>query len=248
MTSNVLIAGCTACYDIHKKHLTIMVFGREAFSGDISGHEEDYWQELEINGRKVDFNFLSNDGGEPPFILVVHPVDGGRTDTSLVQRIPLAFTLADDIENLLRAIHTEELCLSNVDSPATALWWDNHGRPNEGKVLCVGYDERGDLYLKVEDDCGGEVSIWESNNELSEKTLEAIRELVVERMEERRCGECGKPVFEGFIVGGGEEYYCSEECLHRHYSPEEWKEMSRGPEGNGEEGNDSCFWTEWWDA
>jgi len=34
------------------------------------------------------------------------------------------------------------------------------------------------------------------------------------------------------------EYYCCDECLHKHYSTEEYKEMY--DDGNGE-----SYWTEW---
>jgi hypothetical protein len=42
---------------------------------------------------------------------------------------------------------------------------------------------------------------------------------------------------EGYVIEGGEEYYCSDECLHTRYSPEEWSEMY------SDEGD--SYWTEW---
>lgn len=53
------------------------------------------------------------------------------------------------------------------------------------------------------------------------------------------CSECGKVHDEGFCVNGGDEYYCSEECLHKHYSKEEWEEMYEEDEYNN-------YWTQWW--
>jgi YHS domain-containing protein len=41
------------------------------------------------------------------------------------------------------------------------------------------------------------------------------------------CSECNKPIEEGYVIDDGEEYYCSEECLHKHYTPEEYERMER---------------------
>ncbi len=41
----------------------------------------------------------------------------------------------------------------------------------------------------------------------------------------RVCDKCGKPMLEGYCIGGDEEYYCSEKCLHTKYSAEEWIDM-----------------------
>jgi hypothetical protein len=55
----------------------------------------------------------------------------------------------------------------------------------------------------------------------------------------RRCEKCGKGMIEGFVIDGGAQYYCSEECLHKDVSPEEWEQLY-------EEGGDS-YWTTWED-
>jgi hypothetical protein len=44
----------------------------------------------------------------------------------------------------------------------------------------------------------------------------------------RICDECGKVMIEGYCLGGGEEYYCSDECLHKNYSHEEFLAMYAG--------------------
>jgi hypothetical protein len=54
----------------------------------------------------------------------------------------------------------------------------------------------------------------------------------------RICDECGKEMTSGYCINGGMEYYCCDECLHKHYSTEEYKEMY--DDGNGE-----SYWTEW---
>jgi len=56
----------------------------------------------------------------------------------------------------------------------------------------------------------------------------------------RVCDECGKGMDEGYCVGGGDEYYCSEECLHKHITKEEWVELYAEGEGDS-------YWTTWED-
>ena len=41
----------------------------------------------------------------------------------------------------------------------------------------------------------------------------------------RRCSECGRLMKEGYMVGDEPEYYCSDECLHQHYTDEEYVDM-----------------------
>jgi hypothetical protein len=77
------------------------------------------------------------------------------------------------------------------------------------------------------------------------------------------CNECGKMIFEGYSIAGN-EFYCSDECLHNNYCPLEYLAMYAGLDYTSEEAlqqvenmsdkeidalhesNDSeCFWTEW---
>lgn len=55
-------------------------------------------------------------------------------------------------------------------------------------------------------------------------------------IEKRICSECGKEMTEGFVIDGGTEYYCSEECLHKNYTHEEYMEMY-------EDGEGETYWT-----
>jgi len=55
----------------------------------------------------------------------------------------------------------------------------------------------------------------------------------------RTCSECGKGMNEGFLVGGGMEYYCTDECLHKHYTKEEWENEMYSDD------SDENYWTEW---
>ena len=56
----------------------------------------------------------------------------------------------------------------------------------------------------------------------------------------RTCSECGKGMNEGYCFDGGRAYYCSDECLHKHFTPEEWEELYDDGEGDS-------YWTEWED-
>lgn len=56
----------------------------------------------------------------------------------------------------------------------------------------------------------------------------------------RVCSECGKPMYEGYCIEDGAEYYCSEECLHKHLSEEEYNELY-------DDGNGNSYWTSWLD-
>lgn len=70
----------------------------------------------------------------------------------------------------------------------------------------------------------------------------AIKEGMEEDDEEdiRKCSECNTPMKEGYCISGGCEYYCSDECLHKHISPDEWIELY-------DDGNSDSYYTEWED-
>lgn len=53
----------------------------------------------------------------------------------------------------------------------------------------------------------------------------------------RRCSVCGKYFQEGYCQGGGEMYFCSDECLHTEFSDEEWKKEC--------ESDEQSYYTEW---
>lgn len=54
----------------------------------------------------------------------------------------------------------------------------------------------------------------------------------------RKCDHCSKGMDEGYLINEGEEYYCSDECLHQHYTVDEWAAMSDGDDAES-------YWTEW---
>jgi hypothetical protein len=55
------------------------------------------------------------------------------------------------------------------------------------------------------------------------------------------CDECGAGMWDGYMVHGGMFYYCSDKCLHKHMTQEEWMELYADGQSN------SC-WTEWYES
>lgn len=51
----------------------------------------------------------------------------------------------------------------------------------------------------------------------------------------RICESCNKEMINGYCVQDS-EYYCSDECLHSAYSPEEYEELCE---------EDLAYWTQW---
>ena len=55
----------------------------------------------------------------------------------------------------------------------------------------------------------------------------------------RVCDECGRPMIVGYVVNGCDNY-CSDECLHKHLTDEEFNILYN--DGNGE-----TYWTTWYE-
>ena len=182
---NVLLEGCTARFDPDTKKLSISVSDKEIISENIAGPDEnDYWIGYDNGARSVDFNIYTDEQTNR-YKLAVYPVIDGRTDGTTGQNVPLAFDLTGEIKNLLRLLGTTELNLGDVEQPSMALWWDNHGDPHDTTVLAVGINDKNDLYLTLDDGCGGDVQIWESCGQLSDNDLEPVLENIRELMPEQ---------------------------------------------------------------
>lgn len=54
--------------------------------------------------------------------------------------------------------------------------------------------------------------------------------------EGRSCCKCGKCMNEGFVIGDGLAYYCSDECLAKDYTDEQYDALYDADLG---------YWTEW---
>lgn len=61
----------------------------------------------------------------------------------------------------------------------------------------------------------------------------------------RECDECGKGMNEGYCFDGGRAYYCSDECLHKHFTPEEWQEMCDDDDDDDALEPSESYWTTW---
>lgn len=55
----------------------------------------------------------------------------------------------------------------------------------------------------------------------------------------RECSECGEIMQSGFVIDNGDAYYCSEECLHKNMTDEEYNELY-------DNGNGDSYYTEWY--
>jgi hypothetical protein len=67
---------------------------------------------------------------------------------------------------------------------------------------------------------------------------ELVDELELEHI--RVCSECGKPMYEGYCIEDGAEYYCSDECMHNNLSDKEFEKLY-------DEGRGNSYWTSWLD-
>ena len=54
----------------------------------------------------------------------------------------------------------------------------------------------------------------------------------------RICSECKNEMNKGYIIENGIEYYCSDDCLHKHYTEKEYLELYNNGEGDS-------YYTEW---
>ena len=66
----------------------------------------------------------------------------------------------------------------------------------------------------------------------------ALCEHIVNICEEeyRECSVCHEPMQTGYCIDDGEEYFCSDDCLHSCYSAKEYEELCEQDRG---------YWTDW---
>ena len=55
--------------------------------------------------------------------------------------------------------------------------------------------------------------------------------------EYRICSHCGEKMIDGFVIYDGDYYYCSEKCLHQHFTEEKYLELYE---------EDAAYWTQWY--
>lgn len=79
----------------------------------------------------------------------------------------------------------------------------------------------------------------------------------------RFCTQCGQPMHQGYVLGNGEEYYCSEHCAKQRYSDQDLMVIMADRDHTSDEDiqevldmtpeeydeacshNDNSYWTEW---
>lgn len=83
-------------------------------------------------------------------------------------------------------------------------------------------------------------------------------------MGKRICSTCGKPMMVGYVIAGGDDYHCSDACLHKHYDHSEYLALYAGLDYTDadvlkkikamtseeldnlhEESGSDTYWTEW---
>ena len=69
-------------------------------------------------------------------------------------------------------------------------------------------------------------------------TESLVDELDLEHI--RVCSQCGKPMYEGYCIEDGAEYYCSDDCLHQNLSEYQYQKLY-------DEGRGNSYWTSWLD-
>ena len=57
----------------------------------------------------------------------------------------------------------------------------------------------------------------------------------------RICSHCKEEMLEGFCIEDGDAYYCSEDCLLKNMSQEDYDELY-------DDGNGDTYWTTWEDV
>jgi hypothetical protein len=50
---------------------------------------------------------------------------------------------------------------------------------------------------------------------------------------------------EGYVIEGANEQYCSDECLHKNVTPDEFAEFYIGNKDDDDIGDIQIYWTEW---
>lgn len=76
---------------------------------------------------------------------------------------------------------------------------------------------------------------------MTEESLRKILDVNPDDENIRRCDYCGKPMREGYYLGG--EYACSDECALALYHGDK-AQMEEGL-SHAEEEDGECYWAEW---
>ena len=99
-----------------------------------------------------------------------------------------------------------------------------------------------EVYELLAEECKQDANLWAEFGEgiLSHTDEAGFWEDLSEQLDcFRICEECGKPMIEGYVVNGCDTY-CSDDCLHKHLSEEEYKALYNDGEGD-------TYWTNWYE-
>ena len=106
---------------------------------------------------------------------------------------------------------------------------------NTAEDLCYNMREMADVFEMLEEHINDETITLKHNPMGSWYILEEPEEENV-----RICSECKKIMHDGYVIDNGLEYYCSDECLHKNITEEEYQELY-------DDGNGDSYWTMWED-
>lgn len=77
------------------------------------------------------------------------------------------------------------------------------------------------------------------SNERYSFASEIQEELEAYEIEIRVCSICSSLMIEGYVIDGGSEYYCSDECLKVDMTLEKFEDLYN-------DGSTETYWTEWY--
>lgn len=80
----------------------------------------------------------------------------------------------------------------------------------------------------------------ELDTEILKNLIDNIGDIIENREDERCCSICGKEMTEGYYNEDEFQYYCSDDCLHKDYTDEEYQELYNN-------GNGNFYYTSWED-
>ena len=84
------------------------------------------------------------------------------------------------------------------------------------------------LVTILKKDMNSYTSVYEAVENAINSKLDDLEDTV----EIRICDECGKLMVEGYCIDGGMEYYCSDACLYKNYTKEQWLAIYAGLDDN----------------
>lgn len=160
----------------------------------------DYNVSIFVGGRKY---YIDDEGN------LLYDVDANPTDYFRYARTPNIISMEFEGSDLYDVLNEEDIDYLQPLFKKYKLFYE------------LGNAWNLSAYPIVEED-------WEEFDRIyyREHNIEITEKLIGKRI----CSECKKEIKSGFVIDDGDEYYCSEECLHKHYTPEEYERMVKNSE------------------